>query len=137
MLIILVSNAAICYPVVAMKTPSYTIKNSGRGKVASALCSQMASGKPGENLLRGFSQDAFCQFLARLAKRALVDLKLSEEQLTSAFIAVAAGNASQAKQACADLVVRFEGADKDVSLESYWQSIGSKPVSVDLGPLFS
>ncbi len=98
---------------------SYTIQVSGTSKIAAALASQLAMGKAGEVLItQGFSQDTFTAFIANLAMRA-AKANMSEVALASIFKQVAACNASQARQALADLSITVEG-DKPCSLGAFW-----------------
>ena len=112
---------------------SYTVKVDSRSEIANALCSQLAEGKSGEILIRnGFSQANFIAFLSRLAFKAIA-AGYDEAKLAQVFKQVAAGNASQARQACADIVVEFAG-DKPQSLGKLWGT-GDAKVAPDLSLL--
>lgn len=115
-----------------MKT--YSIKNNGKSKVAASLATQLEPGRAGEILIRnGFSQDSFCAFLADFATRA-VAAGHSKPQLATAFSMLAAGNASQARQACSDISISVDGG-KEMSLSSFWgkTETGAKPDLTLLG----
>lgn len=102
---------------------SYTIKNNSKSKVAANLAVMLEAGKAGEILIRdGFSQDSFCAFLADFALRA-AKAGHDRAKLTTAFQMLAAGNASQARQALADVVIVIDG--KEQSLGAYWQKNSS------------
>lgn len=104
---------------------SYTVKYSGPSKVAAALASQLAADKSGSVLIEsGFSQDNFTLFLARLALKA-VAANYDETKLSALLRQMAAGNASQARQAMADITITLEG-EKEQSLGKYW---GDSPKS--------
>jgi len=108
---------------------SYTLKASStsRGEVTASFESQLAEGKSGEVLVRnGFSQTNFTIFLARLAIRA-IEAGYDEAKLAQVFKQVAAGNASQARHACADIAIEFEG-EKPQSLGKLWGTGGAKSV---------
>ena len=109
-----------------MKT--YKINNTGKSKVAASLAVQLEHGKAGQILVEaGFSQDTFCAFLAEFAIRA-IKAGHDKSKLTTAFQMLAAGNASQARQACADLTIEIDG--KTQSLGAYWGKAdngGAKP----------
>lgn len=112
---------------------NYTIKATGTSKVAAALASQLNKGKAGEILISaGFNQDTFAIFLANLASKALA-AGYDAKKLAGLFRQVAAGNASQARQALADVVIEIEG-EKPASLGAFWQGTDSKP-AVDLSAL--
>lgn len=111
---------------------NYTIKSTGTSKIAAALASQLAPNKAGSVLInQGFNQDTFVMFLASLAMRA-VAAKMDEKQLAGIFRQVAAGNASQARQALADVVITIDG--KDQSLGAFWGKTDAAP-AVDLSAL--
>jgi hypothetical protein len=98
---------------------SYTCSYSGPSKVATALVSQLAPDKSGHVLVEsGFTQDNFSLFLSRLAIRA-VALKYDEVKLSALFRQMAACNASQARQALADVVITVDG-EKPQSLGKFW-----------------
>ena len=98
---------------------SYSIKFQGTSKIAAALASQLAQGKAGEILIaHGFSQDTFTAFIANLAMRA-AKANMSETALATIFKQVAACNASQARQALADITITVEG-EKECSLNAFW-----------------
>jgi len=98
---------------------NYTIKNAGNSKVAAALANQLLPGKAGELLIhKGFSQDSFCEFLAELSLRAAT-AGFDRAKLTTILKQVAAGNASQARQALGDCIIVREG-EKEISLNSFW-----------------
>lgn len=112
---------------------SYSVKIDSRSEIANALASQLAEGKSGELLIRhGFSQANFITFLARLALKAIA-AGYDEAKLTQVFRQVAAGNASQARQACADIVIEFEG-EKPQSLGKLWGT-GEAKIAPDLSVL--
>lgn len=116
-----------------MKT--YEIKTTGSGKIAAALAKLCAPGQLGEPLVRsGCSQGAFCLFTARLAAAQLAKGKTTE-QLAEIFELVSAANASAAKQALATCALRWEGADKDQSVEAYWNSLGGGKSAPNLSVL--
>lgn len=105
-----------------MQKIKYTVKCDSRSDIANAFAVQLSEGRAGEVLIRdGFSQGNFVRFLARFAMRA-IKAGYDEDKLVEALGLVAAGNASQAKTACKDISVRFEGKDKDVSLGDLWSS---------------
>ena len=107
---------------------NYTIKNNSKSKVAASLAVQLEQGKAGECLIQsGFSQDTFCAFLAAFALRA-IKAGHDQSKLTTAFQMLAAGNASQARQACADLSITVDGG-KEQSLGVFWGKTesGAKP----------
>ena len=104
---------------------SYVTKYNGPSKVAAALASQLAPTKAGHVLIEsGFSQDNFTLFLARLAERAIT-AGYDEQKLSALFRQMAAGNASQARQAMADITITEEGG-KEMSLGKFW---GDSPKS--------
>lgn len=104
---------------------SYTLKSTGRSEIATAYANQMAEGKSGEILIRnGFNQSNFVVFMARLALRA-VAAGYDEAKLIIVLRQVACGNASQARQACADITIEFEG-EKPQSLGKLWGTGDSK-----------
>lgn len=105
-----------------MKT--YTIRSTGSGKIAAALAKYSAQGKPGQILIEsGCNQSAFALFLARVAL-AYAEKGASEADLASCFELISAGNCSAARQALADCALKFEGADKEVSVEEHWKRNG-------------
>lgn len=105
-----------------MKT--YTIRSTGSGKIAAALAKYCAHSKPGQILIEaGCNQSAFSLFLAKVAL-AYSERGASEADLASAFELISAGNCSAARQALADCALKFEGADKEVSVEEYWKKNG-------------
>lgn len=111
---------------------NYTVKYSGPSKVAAALVSQLAAEKSGAVLIEaGFSQDNFTLFLARLAIKA-VAAGYDETKLSALFRQMAAGNASQARQAMADITITLEG-EKEQSLGKFWgESPKSAPADATL-----
>lgn len=110
---------------------SYTIHTTGKSAIAAALATQLAPGKAGESLIRnGFSQGSFCAFLAELATRAIA-AGYDSAKLADLFRQMAGGNASQARKACAELVIKIDGDKTGEGLEAYWKahfSDGAAPI---------
>jgi hypothetical protein len=110
---------------------SYVLRNSAKSEISAALATHLRDGGPGERLVRlGFSQANFSAFLADLAVRACAK-GYDSSKLTALFTQCAAGNASQARQACKDISVKFEGADKEQSLESLWAKATPTSINTD------
>lgn len=106
----------------------YTISSpaSVRSALAQAYVGLLADGKAGDLLVKnGFSQSNFATFLARYASRAIA-AKHTPEQLAETFRAIGAGNASQVRQALADLVIIIDDG-KPQSLSAYWGTGDAKP----------
>lgn len=112
---------------------SYKINSDKAGKIGKALASQLTEGKAGAVLITaGFSQDSFTLFLADLAHRA-VNAGKTVEETASLFRMIAAGNASQAKQALADVEITVDDG-KPQSLGAFWSKSERGPI-VDLSSL--
>lgn len=113
-----------------MKT--YKCSYTGPSKVATALVSQLAQDKAGHVLIEsGFSQDNFVLFLTRLTMRAIA-AGYDEVKLSTLLRQMAAGNASQARQALADVTIEVEGS-KPCSLGKFWgDSPRSAPADASL-----
>lgn len=102
---------------------SYTLTATG-GKIAAALAKLCAEGEMGESLFRsGISQDAFCLFLAKLAKKHL-DAGKTPEQLADVLLLVSGGNASAASQALGKCSITWEGETKQQSVADFWNKQG-------------
>lgn len=118
-----------------MNTKNYTVRNTGRSAIAAALVTQVAPGKAGELLVRqGFNQVTFATFLANLAHRA-ISAGYDEKKLAELFRQMAAGNASQARQALEEVAIKFDGDEKEQSLSAYWGKHAPASVAVDTAEL--
>jgi hypothetical protein len=115
----------------AVNNKNYTVRNTGRSAIAAAIVTQVAPGKAGELLIRqGFNQMTFATFLANLATRAIT-AGYDEKKLAELFRQMAAGNASQARQALEEVAIKFDGDDKEQSLSTYWSKHFPSSVAVD------
>lgn len=103
---------------------NYTIRSTGRSEIAAALCKYCAFGKPGQSLIEnGCNQSAFALFIARVAI-AYVSKKATEQQLADCFEMLSACNASAARQALQECVLKLEGEEKEISVATYWAKHG-------------
>lgn len=103
---------------------SYTLRPTGSGKIAAALSKYCAPGKPGAHLIaEGCNQSAFSRFLALVAI-GYIAKGATEQDLTSAFELISAGNCSAARQALSDCALKFEGEEKEIGVGAYWAKHG-------------
>lgn len=108
----------------------YTIEYTGSSKVAASLATQLSQGKAGEILITaGFSQETFCAFLANLAVRA-ISAKYKESDLAGLFVQMAAGNASQARQALAEVTLKLDGSEPQSLGKYFAKSDGKAKIDV-------
>jgi hypothetical protein len=112
-----------------MKTYKLLLPAANRSAITAALASQMEDGKAGDLLIKeGFSQANFVLFLARLAEKA-TQAGYNADQIAQVFNQVAAGNSSQARQACKDIQITGDdfpaltnssGTKYNQTLEKVW-----------------
>ncbi len=114
---------------------SYEIKSEGSGKISAALAKMCAMGAIGEPLVRsGVTQDAFCLFLARLAKRH-IEAGKTDDEVAAVLLLVSGGNASAARQALGACSLIWEGDSKPQSVMAYWQRSGGSKAAPNLAAL--
>ena len=114
-----------------MKT--YKINSDKAGKIGKQIASQLLPGKAGEILIRnGCTQDNYAHFIADVAHRS-VNAGHDIAKTAAIFKQLAACNASQAKQALADVEITVDDL-KPQSLGSFFAKTDGGPV-VDLSSL--